>query len=515
MNYYRKKSLKRMFLISFLALLMYQVSAQQTPPPCSYPDRGPSIGEVFREPLGDVVKPEQGSNMLTITRNMRSQRGAIWSREKLDFNKNFKLDSYIYLGNNLNNPADGITLTIQNDPRMESTPNNVIGGAGMYLSVYGNNTTGNGSYIRNAISLEFDTYVNKGSTDRIDYELRNMTNIGNGHVAFVFPKQNNNNRTGEHKSYIVSPVPLANNCWRKFRLTWIKDSQQLIYELEGVGTNYIVINPQEVFGASTAYWGFSSATGTNFTENRIAIVEIPQATETVLTKSAKNLTTNTPNADEASVGDIIEYTVTASYIEGWANWDNAIVKDILPTKGVEVDMSSIKLNGITTNGKLANNVLEVEIGSLGTNNQQQNPLNASITFNVLITNEVNENDLIRNSAQAWGEWREIVSNDVITKIIKRKEICSKPPLKTNSPLSVGAGITTLNYTDIEQFTSSKNGALVLESLTKGLIITNIEDLNNKISNPIEGMIVHDLDDNCLKLYNGQEWKCVKKYCIPE
>ncbi|MDN4014238.1 Ig-like domain-containing protein [Chryseobacterium gambrini] len=56
-----------------------------------------------------------------------------------------------------------------------------------------------------------------------------------------------------------------------------------------------------------------------------------------------------------------------------------------------------------------------------------------------------------------------------------------------------------------------NGFIALESNTKGLVITKTTSTAN-IINPQKGMIAYDITDQCIKLYNGTTWKCIKRAC---
>ncbi len=56
-----------------------------------------------------------------------------------------------------------------------------------------------------------------------------------------------------------------------------------------------------------------------------------------------------------------------------------------------------------------------------------------------------------------------------------------------------------------------NGFVALESDTKGLVITRVQN-SSMISDPKEGMIVYDIQDKCVKLYNGTVWKCIERSC---
>ncbi|PTT38962.1 hypothetical protein DBR28_07850, partial [Chryseobacterium sp. HMWF028] len=55
-----------------------------------------------------------------------------------------------------------------------------------------------------------------------------------------------------------------------------------------------------------------------------------------------------------------------------------------------------------------------------------------------------------------------------------------------------------------------NGAVALESKTKGFVITRTQ--SSAIANPVEGMLIYDTVSKCMKLYNGTSWNCVIRSC---
>ncbi|WP_128330383.1 hypothetical protein [Apibacter sp. HY039] len=57
-----------------------------------------------------------------------------------------------------------------------------------------------------------------------------------------------------------------------------------------------------------------------------------------------------------------------------------------------------------------------------------------------------------------------------------------------------------------------NGFIVLESNDKGLVITRTVPANIPQDQWVEGMIIYDTTDKCIKLYNGTEWKCIERSC---
>ncbi|TDX86862.1 Ig-like domain-containing protein [Epilithonimonas xixisoli] len=63
-----------------------------------------------------------------------------------------------------------------------------------------------------------------------------------------------------------------------------------------------------------------------------------------------------------------------------------------------------------------------------------------------------------------------------------------------------------------------NGHIVLESKEKGLVITRVAHVSfvpqatDSIATPFAGMLVYDIQDSCVKLYNGINWKCLERSC---
>lgn len=63
-----------------------------------------------------------------------------------------------------------------------------------------------------------------------------------------------------------------------------------------------------------------------------------------------------------------------------------------------------------------------------------------------------------------------------------------------------------------------NGFIALESKEKGFVITRVNHVStapqngDSIAEPKEGMIVYDIQDKCVKLFNGTRWKCINRSC---
>jgi len=93
-------------------------------------------------------------------------------------------------------------------------------------------------------------------------------------------------------------------------------------------------------------------------------------------------------------------------------------------------------------------------------------------------------------------------------------ICYEVPLTDGTVMIPLHGTTTLNRAgatmDPGQWLEPRKGAhLVLESKTKGFVITRIASPETAITAPVPGMTVYDTDDNCIKIYvnNTDGWQC--------
>lgn len=98
------------------------------------------------------------------------------------------------------------------------------------------------------------------------------------------------------------------------------------------------------------------------------------------------------------------------------------------------------------------------------------------------------------------------------------DYCTKPGLGGTPDTYTDVGISTLSARvknwpkgpDTENG-GIPNGALALESSSKGLVITRVSSAS-AVVNPVKGMIVYDRNAKCIKLYNGTSWNCIKRSC---
>lgn len=116
----------------------------------------------------------------------------------------------------------------------------------------------------------------------------------------------------------------------------------------------------------------------------------------------------------------------------------------------------------------------------------------------------------------------------IIKIDVVKCSCYKPPATVGNTLDTLYGITALGRAgtdDIDNWPIIRKGAwLALEAKTKGFVVnrlTTVEIAAIPYNNLIEGMMVYDITENCLKIYTTSDngttfsWKCFGTQTCPE
>lgn len=73
---------------------------------------------------------------------------------------------------------------------------------------------------------------------------------------------------------------------------------------------------------------------------------------------------------------------------------------------------------------------------------------------------------------------------------------------------------TSHAEDIEDWVEKiPNSQLTLDSKTNGFVITRIDAGDIAEKDLVEGMLIYDKSDHCLKLYDGNAWSCIERDCF--
>lgn len=369
------------------------------------------MGGVLTNKVGTSPVYDNETNVLEITRNT-GQVGGIWSKKKLNFNKDFVYSSYIYLGNKKNLAADGVTFTFQNDPRMASNPGSVLAGRGFALGVYGDGRAA--PNVQKALSIEFDTYQNGGGGAQIDKNI--SANNDMGHIAIGIPSIDDNRASFKHINVQYPTDYLSNGKWRTFSVTWNATSKTMTYGISGLPNKTYNFDPAKIFGANEAYWGFTGSTGENSAVNAVAISEIPQKGSQTLTITDERTGEVIKDLGNVQHGDKLKYELNSKYIDGPEDWSNVFVKLSLP-KGITYTPKTIISDGKTVGdggGNVSGQLLNVSIGNLKTDQVNKLSFEATVDKDAVEETTLPNRGLANNSD--FG-----VQSNLVNLLIKKSE----------------------------------------------------------------------------------------------
>ena len=178
---------------------------------------------------------------VTLTTASGYQFGALWSTDRLDLTKDFRVKSQLYFGNN-DAGADGLAFVIQPLSSNEGSAGGGIGYAG----------------INPSLAIEFDTYFNSPGDP-----------YSNDHMAIM-----TNGNTTNH----TSPIDLGNiedNAWHDFEVSWTASTNNLkVYYDGSLRYNQTIDIVNNIFsGNENAYFGFTAATGGAVNTQAVRLLE--------------------------------------------------------------------------------------------------------------------------------------------------------------------------------------------------------------------------------------------------
>lgn len=221
------------------------------------------------------------TNEATLTRAIGNQGGSIWSNQKIDLSKDFKISTELNFGTNDGGGADGIAFVLQ--PLSSD-----LGGSGGVLGFQG---------ISPSIAIEFDTWFNAG-----------IDPLPQDHIAII--KNGRPDNISAHSEF-NPPIVLPNiedGLWHEAVFEWNATTQKLKVTFDNIvrfDTTINIVN--SVFlGNTIVYWGFTAATGAAVNIQKVKlknycvtletcsnIPEISASANTVCSGTAVSLTAGT------------------------------------------------------------------------------------------------------------------------------------------------------------------------------------------------------------------------------
>ncbi|EAD4338228.1 DUF11 domain-containing protein, partial [Listeria monocytogenes] len=219
------------------------------------------------------------------------QFGSIWSSYQLDLTKSFEYKSHVYLGErtgsdyNNTTAADGITFTLQNDPRGQSASGTQGGGLGAYGSGGDIGKPQDYTYIQNALSVELDTWYNNSArkNDQFDADIP-IAAKNSGHIGLVRPGpgEPGGSKIGHLQYAYDVNSPLADNTWKELNIIWTPVFESgvlkadVTYSLGNISNTYRIEDVKSMFNGTKTYFGFTSSTGNNKVFQGVSIDTLPQ-----------------------------------------------------------------------------------------------------------------------------------------------------------------------------------------------------------------------------------------------
>ncbi|WP_375191072.1 hypothetical protein [Chryseobacterium sp.] len=348
---------------------------------------------------------------------------------------------------------------------------------------------------------------------------------------------------------LQDPVTGVTNDALNSTIGWSANNDVSVDSGISISGNYTARNPNSGFTpanyAPTGTWGSAdydsdifSANGILPADGTLRNVRLSQQTtgsdylvsgsyfisvETSALTLSKSLTSNS-----ILDGDISAYTFSiTNNTSNAVNQTNAFFTDNLPSSIVVAANANItsSCSGANVTANPGSSTISVTNLNLA--------LNQSCNITVDVTNVLGQynstcspaSTSFTNSISNISSSSNVVSSFQPVCLIVNPKFCYESPTDTVSSVPVKHGITLLGRAGAANgnWPMLRNSAYtVLESKTKGLVITRNSNPEGSIAIPVVGMMVFDTDENsgkgCLKIYtgsgSGEGWKCFNTQTCP-
>ena len=412
-----------------------------------------------------IASPSTGpANQYRLT-NGTSQNGQIWSYGKVDFTKSFSLPMKALLSD-----ADGIAIVFHNSPLAQSAS----GTNGQGLGARG---------IANGIALELDTFKNGCGNDPNNGENCDIDD-DHGSIRTTAGWVGTGKLAGDTKLGDGSVDDLV---WHNVVINWNAATRNLSYTFDGVPvTNYTFPTTganaiETILGGNSAYFGYTASTGGYGSTNSVGFDDL----------CALPLTLDFDNDGISNHLDL--------------DSDGDGCSDAREGAG--------NFNPTTTAS-----------GTISTQNPNQN-FGIDVDSNGVPT-------LAGASGQGVGD-----AQNASVKSQCSSTFCYKPGITdAGNTYPSKHGITALGRAGVENDNwpmVRQSAWTVLEAKTKGFVINRVafSDADSNPATPdvptgiatsnfVEGMMVYDTTNNCLKVYTSNDggttfnWYCMSTQTCP-
>ena len=220
------------------------------------------------------------TNEATLTQAIGSQGGSIWSNQKIDLSKDFKISTELNFGTRDGSGADGIAFVLQ--PLSSD-----LGGSGGGLGYQG---------ISPSIAVEFDTWFNGG-----------VDPVSQDHIAII--KNGRTDNMSAHSEY-NPPIILPNiedGLWHEAVFEWDSNTKKLKLTFDNIVRFDVTIDiANSVFSSNNiVYWGFTAATGA-----AVNIQKVKLKNYCVTLETCSNIPEITSSATDICIGESVNLSAS-------------------------------------------------------------------------------------------------------------------------------------------------------------------------------------------------------------
>ncbi|CAA7194925.1 lectin-like domain-containing protein [Chryseobacterium potabilaquae] len=415
---------------------------------------------------------------IQITPPANNQEGNAWTYGKIDFSKNFSFTMQVYLGANAGG-ADGLAVVFQNSP----SSYNAIGSNGGGLGAQG---------IANGIALELDTFMNPGDPGYDHGTIRTSSNW---------------TALSADGSLKPNQTTAKDGMWHEVTVNWSAVTNTLAYTFDGnpvaahtfpaSGSNSIM----DILGSTQAYFGYTGSTGGLFNDQRIGFDNpclLPVFRDT----------------DNDGIFDHLDLdSDNDGCLDALEGGDNVAIAMLVNSAGT------------------------VEAGT-GSSASNQNLCATAACIDAqgvpLMVNPGGAADVDGLQGQGLGSSIDSLIQDALCLVTP---FCYKPGATTGGiTLDTKLGITSLGRAGADQSDNwpmvRKGGWIALEAKAKGFVLNRVKfNTSNQpvaddgttliITTPVEGMMIYDTTNQCLKMYTSTDggttfaWHCMETQTCPD
>ncbi len=237
--------------------------------------------------------------------------------------------------------------------------------------------------------------------------------------------------------------------------------------------------------------------------------------------------TKTDNSATYTPGTAVTYTIVVGN-NGPFGATNVTVKDVLPA-GIDNSMATVVSATVTGGASSEGTSIESEGSGYVIKDLVNVPKDGTVTYTITLNVPNSYTGNLVNTVTATPDSNTTTDtdpdNNAATDEDTPVEYCYKLPV-TNAGTTIPTkhGITALGRagSDNGNWPMVRQSAwTVLEAKTKGFVVNRVE-FDNTSGNPVgiptnnfvEGMMVYDITNHCLKIYDGSKWGCLTTPACP-